>query len=313
MFKYRAISFPILIALLAIMIVYPSWGKYLFAAVAGLATGMMFYEAAHMLENIKLPSYKRFTAYAAGILLTSYLLFNAFTQDRLSFSIAFWLLTLTLVCALLLIYHGWMRMLVCRDKKAALQKTLVSAGLLVICGIPIFALATIYFGRGLGPLALFYVMMVTKSMDTGGYIFGMLSAKLMPGGNHKIVPSISPKKSWEGTIGGILFTVGVALLFYWFFLALLQGQINIPSLYRAEDFPFRLPFLFTAPIYWHITAGVVLAIGSFAGDLSESALKRACNTKDSGHWIPGMGGAFDVLDSFIYNGILFWLLVTFLR
>ena len=116
---------------------------------------------------------------------------------------------------------------------------------------------------------------------------------IMFGGNHKIVPSISPKKSWEGTAGGVILSIAVSLLFYWLFCSKGIG-VN-------------------APLGWYIVAAVVLALGSFAGDLTESALKRTCDVKDSGHWIPGMGGAFDVLDSFIYNGILFWLLVFFLR
>ena len=61
-------------------------------------------------------------------------------------------------------------------------------------------------------------------------------------------------------------------------------------------------------IWWYITAGVVLGIGSLAGDLTESALKRSAGVKDSGAIIPGMGGVFDVLDSFIYNGVLFIVL-----
>ena len=59
---------------------------------------------------------------------------------------------------------------------------------------------------------------------------------------------------------------------------------------------------------WYVAAGILLAIGSLAGDLTESALKRACDVKDSGHIIPGMGGVFDVMDSFIYNGVIFWVL-----
>jgi phosphatidate cytidylyltransferase len=49
-----------------------------------------------------------------------------------------------------------------------------------------------------------------------------------------------------------------------------------------------------------------LSLGSFFGDLTESAVKRLCDVKDSGSFVPGMGGAFDVLDSFLYNGLLFW-------
>jgi len=61
-----------------------------------------------------------------------------------------------------------------------------------------------------------------------------------------------------------------------------------------------------APMSWYIIAAVLLSLGSFFGDLTESAVKRLCNIKDSGSFVPGMGGAFDVLDSFIYNGMLFW-------
>ena len=114
-------------------------------------------------------------------------------------------------------------------------------------------------------------------MDTGGYIFGMLTGKYLPGGNHKIAPAISPKKSWEGFAGGVLLTVVTACCFHWW------GGLKLN---------------------WCIVTGVVLAVGSFFGDLTESALKRRCGIKDSGNYIPGMGGALDILDSFIYNGVL---------
>ena len=61
-------------------------------------------------------------------------------------------------------------------------------------------------------------------------------------------------------------------------------------------------------VSWALITGAVLSLGSFFGDLTESAVKRLCNVKDSGSFVPGMGGAFDVLDSFLYNGMLFWLL-----
>ena len=62
-------------------------------------------------------------------------------------------------------------------------------------------------------------------------------------------------------------------------------------------------------ILWKILVfGALLAVASIAGDLTESALKRKCGVKDSGNIIPGMGGPLDVLDSFIYNGMLFSVL-----
>ena len=194
-------------------------------------------------------------------------------------------------CMLAVIYAGWLLLLFGKEKKENFDRMLRSVGIFLLAGTPVYALSMVYFEGSEGPVALFYVMMVTKSMDTGGYIFGMLSGKYLPGGNHKIVPSISPKKSWEGTIGGVLLSVAVSLLFYWYYAESLNG--------------------ISASLAWYILAGVILAVGSFAGDLTESALKRTCGVKDSGHWIPGMGGAFDVLDSFIYNGVIFWILCLF--
>ena len=301
MLKYRAISFPILIALLAFLVFCPEWGKYLFSIVAGLMAGAMFYEAGTMLEKIGVRSFVRSTAILGGFFLMVMLLSFAFQSDSLysyltgesKLKNAQILCQVLMVCSfLVMISGGWVMLLFRKEKREVLERTFGSVGILVLCGVPVMALAFVYFQNGLGPVALFFVMMVTKSMDTGGYIFGMLSNRWMPGGNHKIVPSISPKKSWEGTIGGVVLSVAVSLLFYWLYCSKNVG-VN-------------------APVGWYIVAGVVLALGSFAGDLTESALKRTCEVKDSGHWIPGMGGAFDVLDSFIYNGILFWVLVFFL-
>ena len=61
----------------------------------------------------------------------------------------------------------------------------------------------------------------------------------------------------------------------------------------------------------YIILAVILGICSFFGDITESGLKRVCGVKDSGNWIPGMGGAFDVLDSFIYVGIVVTLINIF--
>lgn len=305
MLKYRAISFPILIALLALLVFWPEVGKYLFPFVAGAMAGMMFYEAGSILEKIGIRSFVKSTAILGGLVLAFLLLASAFQPDSLQDSLDAYLkgekgmenvrilCQILMLCGFLaLIYGGWLLLLFRKEKKEILERMFVSAGILLLCGIPMVALALVYFTKELGPVALFFVMMVTKSMDTGGYIFGMLSNRWMAGGNHKIVPSISPKKSWEGTIGGVILSIGVSLLFYW-----LSCSQNVGV---------------EASVGWYVIAAVVLALGSFAGDLTESALKRTCGIKDSGHWIPGMGGAFDVLDSFIYNGILFWLLTFFL-
>ena len=290
MFKYRAISFPILIALLAVMILWPEWGRYLFVVVASLAAAMMFREIGAMLRNIGVAVFEKSTVLFGGLFLFSMLSLSVARQTgSRAMTILFFLLLM--FCMLAVIYAGWLLLLFGKEKKENFDRMLRSVGIFLLAGTPVYALSMVYFGGSEGPVALFYVMMVTKSMDTGGYIFGLLSGKYLPGGNHKIVPSISPKKSWEGTIGGVLLSVAVSLLFYWYYAESSNGV--------------------SASLAWYILAGVILAVGSFAGDLTESALKRTCGVKDSGHWIPGMGGAFDVLDSFIYNGVIFWILCLF--
>ena len=132
-----------------------------------------------------------------------------------------------------------------------------------------------------------FLVLVTKMTDTGGYIFGKLSSYL-PWGNHKIAPKFSPNKSYEGLAGGMLMSVAAGLI-----------------LLKYGCSPFSLNMT--------VVSSVVLSLGSFAGDLSESALKREADIKDSANWIPGMGGIFDVLDSFIYNGIIFLVFMAFCR
>ena len=106
----------------------------------------------------------------------------------------------------------------------------------------------------------------------------------MKGGNHKIFPKISPKKSWEGTVCGLIFSIIVSVII-----------VKYMGIFRFEAFAIPL--------------GIALYFGGFFGDLAESSLKRAAAIKDSGKIIPGIGGVFDLVDSFMLNGPLFYLLL----
>ncbi len=279
MFKYRAISFPLLLALLAAIIFWRDGGPVLFLFTASTAFGLVLYETETMLKTIGVPNRTVSTAIAGGIFFFGLLSITEYTRIEWVANSALIVLTFS---GLYLIYSGWLAVLFGGERKEVLLGTITSLGIMTGLFFPMISLATIYFDHVFWFL---FVALVTKMMDTGGYIFGMLSARWMKNGNHKILPKISPKKSWEGTFGGLLFSMTAAYLFW---------------LFRPEELYF--------PVWWALSTGFVLGIGSFAGDLTESALKRTCGVKDSGHWIPGMGGAFDVLDSFIYNGVLFWLM-----
>lgn len=108
--------------------------------------------------------------------------------------------------------------------------------------------------------------------DSGAYCVGCLTAK-RPQGNHKMAPTISPKKSWEGLIGGFV----VALLAGWVFY--LVGWM--PSLWKA------------------LLMVLIIAVAGTYGDLVESVLKRQVGVKDSGKFMPGHGGVLDRFDSIL--------------
>ncbi|MBN1413501.1 MAG: phosphatidate cytidylyltransferase [Bacteroidales bacterium] len=104
--------------------------------------------------------------------------------------------------------------------------------------------------------------------DTGAYVFGMLF------GRHRLFERISPKKSWEGAIGGTVVTVGLG---YWL-------NHFTPYLLRID---------------WLILSVLVSVFGVY-GDLFESKLKRSVGIKDSGHLLPGHGGVLDRMDSLLF-------------
>ncbi|HBF88509.1 MAG TPA: phosphatidate cytidylyltransferase [Bacteroidales bacterium] len=105
------------------------------------------------------------------------------------------------------------------------------------------------------------------SYDTFAYLFGITL------GRNRIFESVSPKKSWEGAIGGMISTIAVAYFISPFF----------PILSRFD---------------WMVIAGIIVVFGTY-GDLVESLYKRSINIKDSGNILPGHGGILDRFDSTI--------------
>ena len=118
------------------------------------------------------------------------------------------------------------------------------------------------------PNALLYLLVTVWATDIGAYVAGRLI------GGPKLAPVISPNKTWAGLLGGML-------------LAALCGYAF--SLYRDAGTP------------WFAGAcALPLALLAQIGDLVESAVKRKCNVKDSGHLIPGHGGVLDRIDGLVF-------------
>jgi phosphatidate cytidylyltransferase len=138
-----------------------------------------------------------------------------------------------------------------------------------------------------GRLLILYLVVVVKCTDIGAYTVGMLI------GRHKLIPRISPGKTWEGFFGGLAFAVAGSFIFY----ACTGGQLGVLTFHRWDA----------------AILAIVLALAGVAGDLFESLLKRASGIKDSGRVIPGMGGMLDVLDSLLFGApILFFYCKLFI-
>ena len=275
MFKYRLISFPLLLLLAFAVVFWQPYGRFIFMILALPVTLAAVYESCNIVRLLQLPIHRFLAMFAAVLLLGKYAYGTVF-PDHVKM-VPGWLGIVTFVFVVLML-----KTLFCKEESKNLTVicAFVTPGVLLFAVLPVITLAVIYLKYG--ALVFLSLVLATKASDTGGYIFGMLSNKLMKNGNHKIVPAISPKKSWEGTVGAALFSIGVtALLVY----------CNCIKLGVAEIFIF----------------GFLAFLGSFSGDLTESQLKRAAGIKDSANWIPGMGGILDVLDSFIYNAPLFYL------
>jgi phosphatidate cytidylyltransferase len=128
----------------------------------------------------------------------------------------------------------------------------------------------------LGMLALIALIATVKMSDTGQYTFGRLFGK------HKLSPIVSPGKTWEGAVGGLL----VAVMTSWFvFTAVARSLLGPGAL------PVRVPMI--------VLFGVGVATAGIIGDLAESLLKRDAGVKDSSNWMPGFGGVLDLLDSLL--------------
>lgn len=150
-------------------------------------------------------------------------------------------------------------------------------------------------GQGLEHCYGFILVMTSVWMcDTVAYFFGKFVAGRGPFGRHLFAPSISPKKTWEGSIAGSVATV--AWVAYW---------ANCSSALSS----------FSVNMDWTkaIILGVIITIAGQAGDLLMSALKRWSGTKDSGNLFVGHGGVLDRCDSFLLAAPALWLLLDFMK
>ena len=154
-----------------------------------------------------------------------------------------------------------------------------SATIFLAVWVPLFAsfgAMLVYAHDGAG--RVFCLMVTVVASDTGGYAVGALFGK------HPMVPAISPKKSWEGFTGSLVFGITAAIL--------------------------TATFLAGKPAWIGALLGLVLVLTCTLGDLVESQVKRDLGIKDMGRLLPGHGGLMDRLDGVLPSAVAAWIVLT---
>ena len=157
----------------------------------------------------------------------------------------------------------------------------IAATVLLATWVPMFAAfsALLIFAED-GGVRVFTVIVTVVFADIGGYVAGVLFGK------HLMVPAISPKKSWEGLGGSLVFGVGAAVL--------------------------TVTFLLDQPAWVGVPLGLMLVITGVLGDLVESQVKRDLGIKDMGTLLPGHGGLMDRIDAMLPSAVAGWAVLTLL-
>ena len=167
-------------------------------------------------------------------------------------------------------------------------------GVVAAAGAVMFAM--VYLGLMMGfllALRRFYsawwivgIVLVTKACDSGAYFTGRAI------GRHKLIPWLSPRKTWEGLVGGLVTSTLAGVLLAWLSSRFLADRDMVPLAFGA---------------WW----GLIFGVAGVFGDLIKSLLKRGAGIKDSSSILPGLGGVLDVLDSpLMVAPVAYWVVTT---
>lgn len=157
----------------------------------------------------------------------------------------------------------------------------IAATVLLATWVPMFgAFTALLIFADHGGVRVFTVIATVVFADIGGYVAGVLFGK------HLMAPAISPKKSWEGLGGSLVFGITAAVL--------------------------SVTFLLDKPAWVGLPLGLMLVITGVCGDLVESQVKRDLGIKDMGTLLPGHGGLMDRIDAMLPSAVAGWIVLTLL-
>lgn len=261
----KRILSSILMTSLAGMVIFffPNW---VFAALVSSLIGLSLAEFFALAEKKGVVVYKYFGV-IIGMLIPVILYFQRGMEGYFDLEPFF----IVIACLFIFVLQ-----FIRRDSSQALANIAVTMfGLLYIAWFFSFFIKIKFLPNGMALVA--FLVLVTKTGDIGAYVVGRSI------GRHNLIPRISPKKTVEGTVGGLVFSISAALA--------------------------SKSYLITYS-YAHLFAlGVLLGILAQVGDLAESLLKRDCGVKDSGASLSGFGGMLDLLDSLFFTTPIFYFYV----
>jgi phosphatidate cytidylyltransferase len=253
-------------------------GRYSFVFLFAIITALCLWEflSITLQNNEKHDRIRKIIGLILG--LTPFVLISMLKLEMINSPEMFVLLA-SILCFPLL-FLGFIFELFTKSAKPFSNVAFIILGMVYI-GIPFAMLDFIAFdGNVFYKNTIFGLLLLTWSNDTAAYVVGSQFGKT------KLFPSISPKKTWEGSIGGAVITILIAVLLSFVFEECTKSQ-------------------------WAVLAIIVVIFGSI-GDLVESMLKRSYAIKDSGTLLPGHGGFLDRFDAFIFlipyaTAYLLWL------
>ena len=275
MFITRLISGAVLL-ILSFTFIY--FGGYALAGICFLLSVTAYHEMMKALHKGD-RNYNNALSIFGYIAITVYYLLLAFTNSSS-------LLCMTVVFAIII----FLTIYVVAFPKFVVEDVMGSIFAFVYAPL---MLSFVYLTRELtnGSYIVWMIFIASWGYDTCAYCVGMLTGKTI--GNHKCFPKLSPKKSWEGLIGGIIGAALIAWLYGHFYMGV-----------KVTDIP---------NLEWLLA--IIAALGAFIaqiGDLAASAVKRNKDIKDYGNCIPGHGGVLDRFDSMIFTAPITYFLAELL-
>jgi len=269
------VALPILILSIVLPYFLPNFPQatWLFLVIAALGLGAGLFEFFTLTKKLELKADAAIAYVGAAALFIAFV-FDApkTAPDLLILTVALFLM-LTLVTQMFRFRADFSKML------TGIGVTVFGVLYIVFLGGFLIAMR-VGFDPILSSKLLLFFFAVNFGADAGAYFVGKSL------GRHKLAPQISPGKTWEGLVGGVLFSAGgAALATFWFF----------------SD----LPYQFSIPL------AVLMALVGVAGDLAESAMKRGADVKDAANFLPGHGGLLDRLDSLLFSAPILYYFARF--